>query len=268
MRWVVPFALALLLAGEASAAELHDAARRGDLAAVESQLAGGARVDEVDGGGATPLYVAAGEGHAVVVARLLEAGGNPRHRVMGFTGSTGTPIHAAIRQGHLGVVRVLLEAGVDPNLPDDGVGPPLHTALRRGQTAVAELLSSFGARPKPTEPMGTLLASADPAAGQETANACAVCHELIKVPEQARQGPPLWDIVDRPKAGLPGFEYSAALRKLGGRWSYDDLNSYLADPRSFVPGTKMEFRGIAEPRQRAALIAYLRSLSDAPKPLR
>jgi cytochrome c2 len=28
----------------------------------------------------------------------------------------------------------------------------------------------------------------------------------------------------------------------------------------------MEFRGIAEPRQRAALIAYLRSLADAPKP--
>ncbi|MGH8706844.1 MAG: ankyrin repeat domain-containing protein [Burkholderiales bacterium] len=260
--------LALLVAWEVSAAELHDAARRGDLAAIDRLLAAGAKVDAIDGGGATPLYVAANEGHAAVVPRLLKAGGDPRHRVMGFTGSTGTPIHAATRQGHLSVVRVLLEAGVDPNLPDDGVGSPLHAALRRGQTAAADLLRSFGARPTPAEPVDTLLASADPVAGQETANACAVCHELTKSPEQARQGPPLWDIVDRSKAGYPAFEYSEALRKLGGRWSYDDLNSYIADPRSFVPGTKMEFRGIPEPKRRAALIAYLRSLSDAPKPLR
>ncbi|MDH4323027.1 MAG: ankyrin repeat domain-containing protein [Betaproteobacteria bacterium] len=231
-------------------------------------LGTGARVDAVDSGGATPLYVAANAGHAAVVARLLKAGGDPRHRVMGFTGSTGTPIHAAVRQGHLGVVRVLLEAGVDPNLPDDGVGPPLHTALRRGQTAAAELLRSFGARPTPAAPLGALIASADLAAGQETANACAVCHELTKQPEQPRQGPPLWDVVDRPKAGFAGFEYSESLRKLGGRWTYEDLNSYLAEPRAFVPGTKMEFGGIAEPQRRAALIAYLRSLSDTPKPMR
>jgi cytochrome c len=268
MGWVVPFALALLLAWEASAAELHDAARRGDLAAVERLLAAGAQVDATDGGGATPLYLAAGEGHAAVVARLLAAGGDPRRPASGPFGSTGTPIHAAVRYGHLDVVRVLLKAGVDPNLPDDGVGPPLHSALRRGQAAITELLRSSGARPVRAEPVDARIASADPAAGRDTAAACAVCHEMTKHPEQARQGPPLWDIVGRSKAGFPGFEYSASLRKLGGRWSYDDLNSYIANPRSFVPGTKMEFRGIAEPRQRAALIAYLRSLSDEPKPLR
>ena len=268
MGWVVPFALALVLAWEASAAELHDAARRGDLAAVERLLAAGAQVDATDGGGATPLYLASGEGHTAVVARLLAAGGDPRRPASGPFGSTGTPIHAAVRYGHLDVVRVLLEAGVDPNLPDDGVGPPLHTALRRGQAAIAELLKSSGARPDRAEPVAGLIVSADSAAGRDTAAACTVCHELTKHPEQARQGPPLWDIVGRSKAGFAGFEYSASLRKLGGRWSYDDLNSYIANPRSFVPGTKMEFRGIAEPRQRAALIAYLRSLSDEPKPLR
>jgi cytochrome c len=268
MGWVVPFALALVLAWEASAAELHDAARRGDLAAVERLLAAGAQVDATDGGGATPLYLAAGEGHAAVVARLLAAGGDPRRPASGPFGSTGTPIHAAVRYGHLDVVRVLLKAGVDPNLPDDGVGPSLHTALRRGQAAIADLLRSSGARPVRAEPVAGLIVSADPAAGRDTAAACAVCHEMTKHPEQARQGPPLWDLVGRSKAGVPGFEYSASLRKLGGRWSYDDLNSYIANPRSFVPGTKMEFRGIAEPRQRAALIAYLRSLSDEPKPLR
>jgi cytochrome c len=266
-RFAAGTGLALLITLQAAATELHDAARRGDVAAVERLLAAGAQVDATDGSGATALYVAASEGHAAVVARLLAAGGDPRRQASGSFGSTGTPIHAAIRHGHLGVVRALLEAGVDPNLPDDGVGPPLHTALRRAQTAAAELLRSFGARPVQAEAVNALIASADPAAGEETASACAVCHELARHPEQPRAGPPLWGIVGRSKAGVPGFEYSEPLRRLGGRWTYEDLNSYIANPRSFVPGTKMEFRGIAEPRRRAALIAYLRSLSNEPKPL-
>jgi cytochrome c len=268
VRFVAGAGLALLVALEAAAAELHDAARRGDLAAVERLLAAGAQVEATDGGGATPLYLAASEGHAAVVGRLLAAGANPRRPVPGPFGSTGTPLHAATRNGHLGVVRALLEAGVDPNLPDDGVGPPLHAAVSRNQTAVAELLRSFGARSVRAEPVDALIASADLPAGEQTAGACAVCHDLTKHPEQPKVGPPLWDIVGRPKAGVPGFEYSTALRDLGGRWTYEDLGSYLANPRSFVPGTRMEFRGIAEPRRRAALIAYLRSLSDEPKPLR
>jgi ankyrin repeat protein len=165
MRWVSGIALALLIAGQAAAAELHDAARRGDLAALEKLLAARAPVDPADGSSATPLYLAAAEGHATVVARLLAAGADPRRQAQGPFGSTGTPIHVAARYGHLEVVRVLLEAGVDPNLPDEGVGPPLHSALRRGHAAVAELLRSRGARASRSAPVAALTASADPAAG-------------------------------------------------------------------------------------------------------
>lgn len=87
--FVASSGLALVVALNAAAAELHDAARRGDLAAVEGLLAAGARVEATDGGGATALYIAASEGHAAVVARLLAAGGNARHQVQGFVGSTG-----------------------------------------------------------------------------------------------------------------------------------------------------------------------------------
>jgi cytochrome c len=267
MRPVVRFVLALAVAWEASAAELHEAARRGDLAAVEKLLAGGAPADAADGG-ATPLYVAASEGHVAIVVRLLAAGGDPRRRAAGPFGSTGAPLHVAARNGNLDVVRVLLEAGVDPNLPDEGVGPPLHNALRRRQTAVAQLLRSFGARPARAAPVDALIASADVAAGRRAALACAVCHALTKDPGHPRQGPPLWGVVGRPKAGIPGFEYSESMRLLGGHWSHADLNSFIANPRASVPGTTMEFRGIEEAPQRAALIAYLRSLADAPGPLR
>jgi cytochrome c2 len=262
MRRAFPFALALVIAGQAAAAEPHDVARRGDLAALEKLLAAGAPIDAPDGSGATPLYLAAAEGHTDVVTRLLAAGADAGRQVSGPFGSTGTPIHVAARYGHLEVVRILLKAGVDPNLADDGVGPPLHSALRRGHAAVAELLKSSGARPTRAPPVD--VASADAAAGQDTAAACASCHELTKHPEQARQGPPLWGIVGRPKAGFPGFEYSESLRALRGGWGYDELNSCIANPRGFIPGTKMEFRGIDEPRQRAALIAYLKTLSDEP----
>jgi cytochrome c len=51
-------------------------------------------------------------------------------------------------------------------------------------------------------------------------------------------------------------------------WNYDDLNSFLSNPRAFIPGTKMSnLSGIAGEDRRAALIAYLRTLSDNPYPL-
>ena len=42
---------------------------------------------------------------------------------------------------------------------------------------------------------------------------------------------------------------------------------YLTHPRAHVPGTKMVFPGLRDEDDRAALIAYLRTLSDAPAPL-
>jgi cytochrome c len=50
-------------------------------------------------------------------------------------------------------------------------------------------------------------------------------------------------------------------------WSYEHLNKFLANPKASMPGTKMAFAGISKPEERAALIAWLRGKSDAPKPL-
>ena len=68
-------------------------------------------------------------------------------------------------------------------------------------------------------------------------------------------------------AAAQGYRYSSAMAALEGSWSYERLWRYLADPRGEVPGTRMGFRGIADEGELAALIAYLRSLSDAPAPL-
>jgi cytochrome c len=115
-------------------------------------------------------------------------------------------------------------------------------------------------------PLAQLLASADPKRGEEAAKVCQACHTFEKG-APAKIGPNLWGVVGRPRASMPGFDYSSALKSKGGTWTVDDLNQFVAHPQAFVPGTKMTFPGIARPQTRADVIAYLNTLSDNPAPL-
>ena len=58
-------------------------------------------------------------------------------------------------------------------------------------------------------------------------------------------GPNLWGVVGRPKASHEGFNYSDAMKAKGGNWTPEDLASFVHGPKTFVPGTKMLFPGIA-----------------------
>ncbi|NQU59577.1 MAG: cytochrome c family protein [Rhodospirillales bacterium] len=122
--------------------------------------------------------------------------------------------------------------------------------------------------PAPAKMEGVLamLASADIAKGKKAFGKCKSCH-TTKKGDKNRVGPNLWDIVGRAKAGASGFRFSGALKGLGGNWTYQDLDGFLAAPKSFAKGTKMSFSGVKKDDDRAALIVYLRSLSDQPKPL-
>jgi cytochrome c len=57
------------------------------------------------------------------------------------------------------------------------------------------------------------------------------------------------------------------MKAKGGKWTYEDLNTFITSPKTFVDGTKMGFGGESDPEKRADIIAYLRSLSDSPAPL-
>jgi len=114
--------------------------------------------------------------------------------------------------------------------------------------------------------VASLLATADPAAGKKISKKCKSCHDLTAKKKRGI-GPPLWDIVQAGKASNGKFKYSSALSGVGGKWSYEDLDAFLDSPKGFMKGTKMAFPGVKKAKDRANLIAFLRSLSDAPKPL-
>ncbi len=62
------------------------------------------------------------------------------------------------------------------------------------------------------------------------------------------------------KAGtVPGFSYTSANKNSGVTWDEATLDTYITDPRKFIPGTKMTFAGLKDADDRKALIAFLKN---------
>ncbi len=115
-------------------------------------------------------------------------------------------------------------------------------------------------------PIETLLASATPERGAQIAKQCQACHNFQEG-QGPKVGPDLYGVVGRPVASVSNFNYSAALKKLGGDWTFDALNKWLTKPSADAPGTAMTFAGLSNGKQRADVIAYLNTLSAHPLPL-
>jgi cytochrome c2 len=99
-------------------------------------------------------------------------------------------------------------------------------------------------------------ATTDEPGGAAAVSACTSCHTFGQG-QPGGIGPNLFEVVGRRVGAMPGYRYSAALEELGGRWSRDRLDAYLADPAAFAPGTTMDWPGLADPDQRRSLIEYL-----------
>ena len=117
------------------------------------------------------------------------------------------------------------------------------------------------------EPILTLLASANIDKGEKIFKKCSSCHVAVKGGAN-KIGPGLWEVVNKDKGIVDGFSYSAALTGYGGKWTYDELNGFLKNPKKYIEGTKMSFAGLKKSNDRANVILYLRSLSDSPAPLK
>jgi cytochrome c len=91
---------------------------------------------------------------------------------------------------------------------------------------------------------------------------CGGCHSL----DTNRIGPAHRGVVGRKLGSVAGFAYSPALKRLSGVWTPARLDQWLAGPQKVAPGSKM-FLSVADPKDRASIIAYLQS-AKAPAPAR
>ncbi len=99
----------------------------------------------------------------------------------------------------------------------------------------------------------------DPASGAKVFYKCGSCHSTERGINSI--GPSLWGIVDSAPAQVPGFGYSAGMRKFaanGAVWDEETLDEFIRRPPRLVRGTSMPFSGIRSEKERRDLIAFLR----------
>ena len=140
---------------------------------------------------------------------------------------------------------------------------PAETAAEAAPTETATEAAPAGAAASPVLAMVGEMSADD---GKKVAKKCAACHSFDEGGKN-KVGPPLWDILNRTAGTADKFKYSAALKAFGekgGAWDYTTLDGFLANPKGEVPGTKMSFAGLKKDKDRAAILAYMRTLASEP----
>lgn len=104
-------------------------------------------------------------------------------------------------------------------------------------------------------------AAGDVERGARASRACMACHSFA--PGRHMTGPSLAGVWGRKAGSAEGFgRYSEALKRSGTVWDERNLDAWLRSPSALIPGNAMVFAGIAEPRTRADLLAYLRAVPE------
>jgi cytochrome c len=135
-----------------------------------------------------------------------------------------------------------------------GKGATPQTAAAPAQKTPAQIKAMLATLPAPYN-------AGDVEHGKSVAIQCRSCHSLDKGGPNMT-GPDNYAVVGRKAGSHEGYNYSEALKTSGITWDAPTLDRWLESPRKVVPGTKMSFAGIKDPKSRIDLIAFLRTNAD------
>ena len=111
------------------------------------------------------------------------------------------------------------------------------------------------------------VAAVDPelvAAGEAAFRECKTCH-MVGEDAKNRVGPHLNDVIGRTAGTIDGFRYSGPMQEAGEEglvWTAETIHDFLMEPRDYIEGTKMSFRGFSDEADIAAVTAYIATFSQ------
>ncbi len=120
----------------------------------------------------------------------------------------------------------------------------MHNRLLAGLLAAGLLGSAAGAAPLAKPPAFGI---------------CGVCHKVDKGAPNG-VGPNLFAVGGTKAGGVPGFNFSPAMKKSGLTWDKPTLVKFIMEPQKTVPGTKMPYGGLKNQASAEAIADYILSL--------
>lgn len=154
-------------------------------------------------------------------------------------------------------------AGAEPAHPAETATPAAPGAA----TPAATTPAATPAAATPAAPAGASSAVASLPApyntgdienGKNVFNRCKSCHTITQGGAHLI-GPNLYGVFGRKIGSASGYTYSEAVKNSSIVLDASHLDDWIANPREYLPGTKMTFAGISNPKDRLDLIAYLKT---------
>jgi cytochrome c len=104
----------------------------------------------------------------------------------------------------------------------------------------------------------------DAASGAKIFVQCKACHQIGENAKNA-VGPVLNGLFGRKAGMIEGYSYSPANKNSGITWDEATFREYIKDPKAKIPGTKMTFPGLKDPKQIDDIVAYLKQFDSTGK---